>query len=57
MPKDPIPDLPKREEPTRLPNPPVVPRPQEPRIDPKEPPVKPTPVPPTRPRPGSPEIG
>lgn len=57
MPKDPIPDLPRREDPTRLPDPPVVPRPQEPRIDPKVPPLKPTPEPPTRPRPNSPEIG
>ena len=57
MPKDPIPDLPQREEPTRVPNPPVVPRPQEPRIDPKVPPMKPAPDTPTRPQPGNPEIG
>lgn len=58
MPKKPEPDLPRREEPTRVPNqPPVVPRPQEPRIDPKVPPMKPTPEPPTRPRPNNPEIG
>lgn len=56
MPKDPIPDLPKREEPTRVPNPLVVPHPQEPRIDPKEPPARPSPDTPTRPQPGSPEI-
>ncbi|MEZ4756481.1 MAG: hypothetical protein R2817_06620 [Flavobacteriales bacterium] len=58
MTKEPEPDLPRREEPTRVPNqPPVVPRPQEPRIDPKEPPMQPKPERPTHPQPGKPEIG
>jgi hypothetical protein len=58
MTKEPFPDLPQREEPTRIPNqPPVIPRPTEPRIDPRTPPVRIPSEPPTRPRPGNPEIG